>query len=139
MSERLTAQFDGKSVCAFEMLGPNGQCIESVRSEMRLRSQAGQLFCPDCGGQLVLCAGAIREPYFRHYALEDCKATIAMRTKAGKRKFRCRRILYELAKGSGAQNLTMEEGKETVLCPILFDAEITESLRMQPGNMDKEE
>lgn len=121
MSERLTAVLRDKSICAYDLLDENDQYIEDVRSMLRAASQSGDLLCPDCGSRLVLCAGAVREPYFRHFTLEECTATVAMRTKAGKRRYRCRKLLYELARRNGCSNLTLEENVQSPLQPVLFE------------------
>ncbi len=123
MSERLTALYQGKPICVFEILDGNRQYLEEGRSELRLASQSGKLICPECGSRLVFCAGAVREPYFRHFSLEDCPATFALRTVAGRRSYFCRRLLYEVAKGDFIQNLSIDEKRESDLKPVVFEAE----------------
>ncbi len=123
MSERLTAQFRDASICAFDLINENGQYLEEMRSKIRVASQEGLLLCPECKSRLILCAGVIREPYFRHFTLGDCEATITIRTDAGKRRYKCRKLLYELAKRNGCNKLTMEEGKQNMLMPILFETQ----------------
>lgn len=120
MSERLTAVFENKLICAFELTDENGQYIEEVRSELRIASQSGTLFCPECQTRLILCAGAVREPYFRHFSLEDCQATFAMRTASGRRSYHCRRMLYSLAKRSGCQKLQLDESRSSVFKTVSF-------------------
>ena len=121
MSERLTAIYEEELICAYELTDENGQYIEEVRSELRIASQSGNLFCPECGQRLILCAGAIRIPYFRHFSLEDCQATVVLRTEAGKRSYFCRRLLYDLAKKSGSSEVVLKEQNDDVLKPILFE------------------
>lgn len=125
MSERLTAQLGDNFICAFELLDLNGQYLEEERSRIRAASQSGELVCPECSGRLILCAGAVREPYFRHYSSERCIATVEMRTKAGKRRYVCRKMLYNLAKSSGCSDITLVEnskqlGSKNPLSPVLF-------------------
>ena len=120
MSERLTAVYEGKTICAFDLTDELGQYIEEKRSEIRLASQSGGLKCPECKSRLILCAGAVREPYFRHFSLEECPATVAMKTEAGKRSYYCRRMLFDLAKKSGCIEVTLEERHSDLLKPVLF-------------------
>lgn len=62
-----------------------------------MASQNHELICPDCKESVILCAGMIREPYFRHHAETDCKA----RSNGNQGDYPlARRLLYQLAKRS---------------------------------------
>ncbi len=123
MSERLTVQWEDKRICAFELTDARGQYNEELRRTLRLASQEGSLCCPDCKQRMVLCAGAIVQPYFRHFTLADCNYSIAFRTKAGQRTYLCRQALYRFAKDAGFPNLVQEEKKDSRLSPVVFDAQ----------------
>lgn len=45
---------------------------EELRLFMRKESQARKFFCPECMENLILNAGNIRQPYFRHYDGSEC-------------------------------------------------------------------
>ncbi len=122
MSERLSVLFRGKSICAFELVDLEGQYIEETRHRVRIASQAGELFCPDCGQRMILCAGAVIQPYFRHFQRQECRATVELRTKAGKRKYFCRKALYQIVKNAGLSNVRVREEHEMQLVPILFES-----------------
>lgn len=122
MSERLNVMYGERTVCAFELLDRNGQYIEELRYELRLASQSGELSCPDCGARMVLCAGAIRQPYFRHMELGDCFVSVEFRTKAGKRRYACRELLFQMARDGGFSKVALEEQQDG-LFPILFEAD----------------
>ena len=49
MSERLSAIYQAKSVCVYELVDENQQYIEETRGELRMASQAGQLCHQDSG------------------------------------------------------------------------------------------
>lgn len=121
MSERLSVLYRDSSICAFELVDADGQYIESIRHDIREASQAGKLICPDCGQRMVLCAGAVVQPYFRHFTRRECKTTIELQTKAGKRKYFGRRALYQIAKNAGFSNVSVREEPGMQLVPVLFD------------------
>lgn len=120
MSERLNVLYQGETVCAFELIDLEGQYIEEVRATLRDASQAGELTCPDCGKRMVLCAGAVLQPYFRHFKLEDCTTGVELRTKSGKSRYACKKALFHLLKNMQATNVRMEETCQG-LNPILYD------------------
>lgn len=121
MSERLSVLYRDSSICAFELVDADGQYIEEIRHDVRRASQAGELLCPDCGQRMILCAGAVMQPYFRHFTRQECRATMEMQTKAGKRKYFCRKVLFQMAKNGGFANVSLVEDPEMRLMPILFD------------------
>ena len=123
MSERLSVLYHGKSICAFELVDAKGQYIEEVRHDIREASQAGELLCPDCGQRMILCAGAVVQPYFRHFKKQECRTTMELQTKAGKRKYFCRKALYQIVKSAGLSNVSVREEQEKQLVPILFECE----------------
>ena len=122
MSERLSVLLGGKSICAFELLDAAGQYIEELRHQVRIASQAGELLCPDCGQRMILCAGAVVLPYFRHFKQRECRATMELKTKSGRRKYFCRKALFQIAKNAGLANVRVNEEEESKLVPILFDS-----------------
>lgn len=123
MSERLSVNYHDKSICAFELVDSKGQYIETIRHDVREASQAGELLCPDCGQRMILCAGAVIQPYFRHFKRQECRTTIELQTKAGKRKYFCRKALFQLAKSAGFPNIIVKEEQETKLMPVLFETQ----------------
>jgi len=123
MSERLSVIYHDKSICAFELVDAEGQYIEAVRHDIREASQAGELLCPDCGQRMTLCAGAVVQPYFRHFKREECRTTVELQTKAGKRKYFCRKALFQMAKSAGFSNVVLKEEPETKLMPVLFESQ----------------
>ena len=101
MSERLSVLHHGKSICAFELVDAKGQYIEEIRHDIREASQAGELICPECGQKMILCAGAIIQPYFRHFKRQACRSTLELQTKAGRRKYFCRKALFQIVESAG--------------------------------------
>lgn len=123
MSERLSVLYQGKPICAFELVDVKGQYIEEIRHDIREASQAGKLMCPDCGQRMTLCAGAVMQPYFRHFKRQECLKTMELQTKAGKRKYFCRKALYQIVKSAGLSNVSVCEEPEMQLVPILFECQ----------------
>lgn len=123
MSERLSVLFQEKLICAFELVDADGYYREEERRKVRIASQEGELLCPDCGERMILCAGAIVQPYFRHYKIQECKTGAELRTKAGKRKYFCRKALFQIVKTAGLPNVRLREEKERQLEPVLFDCD----------------
>lgn len=64
MSERLSAIYQAKPVCVYELVDENHQYIEETRSELRMASQAGQLCYPDIR---VNECGEIYEDFIHEY------------------------------------------------------------------------
>lgn len=91
------ALFQGELWCSYELKDYEGRYKEDLRLKMRMASQNHELICPDCKESIILCAGMIREPYFRHHAETDCKA----RSNGNQGDYPlARRLLYQLAKRS---------------------------------------
>lgn len=83
--------------CAYELKDSNGKYDEDLRLKMRKESQLNQFTCPDCGEHLILCAGPILEPYFKHHESSKC----VIRTIEGGIKYNLgRRLLFQLARRS---------------------------------------
>lgn len=122
MPELFIAMYRSEPVCIFELLDQNGQYREEVRSEYRRASQSNELLCPECHGILELCAGAIREPYFRHKSVLDCKLMSELGTEAGKRNYYGRKMLYSLIHTAEGEKLFLEEEKKYPYHPVLFTA-----------------
>lgn len=91
------AYFKGKLWCAYELKDDRGKYYEDYRLDMRKESQSNQFTCPDCGENLILCAGPIMEPFFRHHENANC----SIKSERGLEGFLTgRRRLYQLAKRS---------------------------------------
>ena len=75
----------------------DGSYDEALRLHMRKESQNRCFFCPECGENLILNAGNIREPYFRHYDGSEC---VMADMKEYTHSFYVREQLYSLAKRS---------------------------------------
>ncbi|MGN0382865.1 MAG: competence protein CoiA family protein [Eubacterium sp.] len=123
MNERLNVSYQNQTICAYDLLDYNGQYIEEVRHELRIASQSGMLCCPDCKERMILCAGAIRQPYFRHFQLQHCQTGTELKTKSGQRKYQCRQLLYQFVKQAGFTNRRIDENHKNGLLPVLFDTE----------------
>lgn len=123
MSERLNVLYREKLICAFELTDTEGQYIEEIRHEVRIASQDGELLCPECGQRMILCAGAVIQPYFRHFKRQECRAIVELKTKAGRRKYACRKALFQIAKTAGLFNVRVSEEQEMQLVPVLFECE----------------
>ena len=123
MSERLTVLFEDRQICAFELMDGAGQYDEELRRTLRFASQDGRLICPDCKKRMILCAGAVVQPYFRHFELEDCQYSAALRTVSRKRTYKCRQTLFNFIRNKALSNPSFEEKKNGSLFPILFDVE----------------
>jgi competence CoiA-like predicted nuclease len=92
-----TADYKGKQWCVYELKDRYGNYLEDSRFAMRKESQNHEFFCMDCGEMLILCAGNIREPYFRHHDDSDC---ISTKLGIGKYDLAPRRLIYSMAKES---------------------------------------
>lgn len=91
------ALYQGELWCAYELKDYEGRYKEDLRLQMRMASQNHELICPNCKESIILCAGMIREPYFRHHAETDCKT----RSNGNQGDYPlARRLLYQLAKRS---------------------------------------
>ena len=83
--------------CSYELKDSNGNYKEELRLHMRMESQKNQFTCPDCGEPLILCAGPVMEPFFKHYDGSKC----ITQTEAGKkRNLIAMRMLYHLVRES---------------------------------------
>lgn len=92
-----SAYYQGKLWCAYELKDHFGHYKEELRLTMRKESQERKFTCPDCGEPLILCAGPIMEPFFKHYENTNC---IINRKEVNRRNVVARRMLYHLAKDS---------------------------------------
>ena len=92
-----SAYYEGKKWCAYELKDHAGHYKEELRLRMRKESQERKFTCPDCGEPLILCAGPIMEPFFKHYENSHC---IIDRKEVNRRNVVARRMLYHLAKDS---------------------------------------
>ncbi|SFR65005.1 competence protein CoiA family protein [Anaeromicropila populeti] len=92
-----SAYYNGKLWCAYELKDTRGNYKEEYRLFMRKESQKNKFICPDCGERLILCAGLIMEPFFKHHENSAC----INRSEAGNRRnIAARRMLFHLAKSS---------------------------------------
>jgi competence CoiA-like predicted nuclease len=96
-----TAYYNEKQWCVYDLKDRHGNYIEEYRFAMRKESQNHEFFCMDCGETLILCAGNIKEPYFRHHDDADCVST---KLGIGKYDLAPRRLIYEIAKASFPAN-----------------------------------
>lgn len=92
-----SAYYKGKLWCAYELKDHFGNYKEELRLKMRKESQERMFTCPDCGEPLILCAGPIMEPFFKHYEDTNC---IINRKDTNVRNIVARRMLYHLARDS---------------------------------------
>lgn len=92
-----SAYYKGKLWCAYELKDHFGHYKEELRLTMRKESQERKFTCPDCGEPLILCAGPVMEPFFKHYENSNC---IINRKEVNRRNVVARRMLYNLAKDS---------------------------------------
>jgi len=92
-----TAYYKNKLWCAYELKDKYGNYKEELRLFMRKESQRNMFTCPDCKEPLILCAGPIMEPFFKHYDHTQC---ISHTNNGTRRNLTARRILYYLAKES---------------------------------------
>ncbi len=98
MVTRECAYYKGELWNAYELKDEKGDYFEEYRLLMRKESQNNQFICPDCGENLILCAGPIMEPFFRHHENSNC-SIISSERRLG-RFLTARRQLYQLAKRS---------------------------------------
>jgi hypothetical protein len=92
-----SAYYKGELWCAYELKDAKGKYYEEYRLRMRKESQKNAFICPDCGEYLILCAGPIMEPFFKHHENTQCASK---GVKGGKNYLNGRRLLYQLAKKS---------------------------------------
>src|SRR5690349_15986705 len=91
------ALYHGNLWSAYELKDFDGNYKEELRLHMRKESQKNQFICPDCREHLILCAGPIMEPFFKHHGASAC---ITLSENGKKRNMIARRMLYYLAKSS---------------------------------------
>lgn len=72
MYECKQAVFRGEIWTADQLKKEDGNYNQDLRLSMKKESQGHAFYCPECGENLILCAGNIREPYFRHYDGSEC-------------------------------------------------------------------
>lgn len=72
MSVYDSALYQGKMWFAYELKDGSGNYKEEYRLLMRMESQKHSFVCPECQEKMMLCAGNIMEPYFRHYSDGEC-------------------------------------------------------------------
>lgn len=72
MYECKQAVFCGEIWSADQLKMADGNYNQELRLYMKKESQGHAFYCPECGENLILCAGNIREPYFRHYDGSEC-------------------------------------------------------------------
>lgn len=97
MSVIESALYHGQLWCTYDLKDMNGRYYEEYRLKMRKESQSNQFICPDCGEHLILCAGPIMEPYFKHHENTQCSIR---GVHGGTRYLLGRRLLYTLVKRS---------------------------------------
>ncbi len=66
------AIYRGEIWTASRLKNQDGDYFQDMRLSMKKESQGHAFYCPECGENLILCAGNIREPYFRHYDGSEC-------------------------------------------------------------------
>lgn len=92
-----SAYYKGKLWCAYDLKDVHGRYFEEYRLRMRKESQKNAFICPDCGEYLILCAGPIMEPFFKHHENTQC---VSKSVKGGRNYLIGRRLLYQMAKKS---------------------------------------
>jgi competence CoiA-like predicted nuclease len=92
-----SAYYNGDLWCVYDLKDDKGNYFEDYRLDMRKESQNNKFVCPECGEHLILCAGPIMEPYFKHHENSNC---VIRSVSGGTRYFLGRRLLYQLAKKS---------------------------------------
>lgn len=113
-----SAYYQGKLWCAYELKDHFGQYKEELRLTMRKESQERKFTCPDCGEPLILCAGPIMEPFFKHYENTKC---IIDRKEVNRRNVVARRMLYHLAKDSFPEaELIVNQKLEEKVVPDIY-------------------
>lgn len=92
-----SALYHEKLWCAYELKDEKGRYDEEFRLQMRMESQRLQFSCPECKEKMMLCAGPLVEPYFRHYSDVDCpRGALAGNGK----QMMARRMLYGMLRRS---------------------------------------
>ncbi len=132
------ALYQGKIWCVYELKNSDGEYNEELRLSMRMSSQKGEFICPECGKPLILCAGPVVEPYFRHH--EDCEC-ITRTNGDGKDHIMARRILYEIAKRSFPQaNISCSKVMMNYISDIVVeDSEMLMVIEFMSSDMPLEE
>ncbi len=92
-----SALYKGQLWCAYELKDAHGRYNEEYRLFMRKESQKNMFICPDCKEPLILCAGPIMEPFFKHYDNSECIVRVST---AQRRNAAARRELYHLLRDS---------------------------------------
>lgn len=92
-----SALYQGKVWYAYDLKDYEGYYDEELRLFMKKESQSLCFTCPDCHEKMMLCAGNIMEPYFRHYSDVEC----TRKSIKGKGKtLEARRMLYHVLRKS---------------------------------------
>ncbi|MBE5960937.1 MAG: hypothetical protein E7256_06055 [Lachnospiraceae bacterium] len=92
-----SALYKGQLWCAYELKDAHGRYNEEYRLFMRKESQKNMFICIDCKEPLILCAGPVMEPFFKHYDNSQCVPRFST---AQRRNAAARRELYHLVKDS---------------------------------------
>ncbi len=106
------AYYEGKRWFAYELKDISGNYHEEYRLKMRMESQKNAFTCPDCGEPLILCAGPVMEPFFKHHEGSKC---IVRDFSRNQKNCVAKRQIYHLLKQSFPQreilsNVIPEEG-----------------------------
>lgn len=100
MHECAQAVYCGEIWTASQLKKVDGDYNQDLRLFMKKESQSHAFYCPECGENLILCAGNIREPYFRHYDGSEC---VLAENDRAQRYYEMLSCMEELAKRSFPQ------------------------------------
>ncbi len=132
--------YQGKTICTFDLKDDKGYYYENIVLDWKQAAADRLLICSECGAQVYLAAGPIKEPYFSHYDLEDCDYGIGHETEELKRG---KRLLYQLLNRSFPESdiqarFRMENGLYSTLYCILEDGRsFAVDYRLQNNSLEK--
>lgn len=132
--------YQGKTICTFDLKDNSGYYYEDLVLDWKQAAADRMLTCTECGANVYLAAGSIKEPYFAHYDLEDCDYGSGHESEELKKG---KRLLYQLLRISFPQadiqaRFRMENGLYSTLYCILEEGRsFAVDYRLQNNSLEK--
>lgn len=132
--------YRGKTICTFDLKDNKGYYYEDLVIEWKQAASERLLTCTECGANVYLAAGPLKEPYFAHYDLKECDYGNGHETEELKKG---KRLLYQLLRRSFPMadiqaRFRMDNGLYSTLYCILDDGRsFAVDYRLQNNSLEK--
>ncbi|MBB2182540.1 hypothetical protein H0486_06600 [Lachnospiraceae bacterium MD1] len=132
--------YQGDVICTFDLKDENGIYYEDMVLDWKQAASNRLLTCMECGANVYLAAGPIKEPYFSHYDVMECNYGSGHETEEHKKG---KRLLYHMLKRSfpDAQvwaRFRMDNGMySTLYCEASGGIKLAVDYRLQNNSLDK--